>query len=229
VGVGFAVPAAVVRRVVDTAMGGGHTVVRPWLGARLQSVTPDVARSLGLARPAGAVVADVWAGGAADRAGLKQGDVIVAVDGRPVVDAATTNYAVGTHKPGDTVQIGVRRGGRDQELALRAEAAPATPAREERQIAGANPFDGATVVNLSPAVADELGLDPFAGPGVLVTKVERGYAASAGLQAGDFVRAVNGREVRTVRDLAGAVASRNNLWQFTIERNGRALTATMRI
>jgi S1-C subfamily serine protease len=112
---------------------------------------------------------------------------------------------------------------------LRAEAPPATPARDERTIAGRNPFAGAVVVNLSPAVADELGLDPFAGPGVLVTKVDRGYAARAGLQPGDIVRAVNGREVHSVRDLAGAVAARNNVWRFTIERNGRALTATMQI
>jgi Do/DeqQ family serine protease len=229
VGVGFAVPAAVVRRVVETAVGGGHTVVRPWLGARLQSVTPEVARSLGLATPSGAVVADIWNGGAAERAGLRQGDVIVSVDGRPTVDAAAINYAVGTHRPGETVRIGVHRGRGEQQLVLRAEPPPASPARDERLISGANPFGGATVVNLSPAVADELGLDPFAGPGVLVTRIGRGYAMNTGLQPGDIVRAVNGQEIRSVRDLAGAVATRNSVWRFTIERNGRELTATLSI
>src|SRR6185295_2414713 len=69
-GVGFAIPAAVVRRVVETAVGGGHSVVRPWLGARTQSVTPDLAKGLGLNVPQGAIVADLWPNGPAQRAGL---------------------------------------------------------------------------------------------------------------------------------------------------------------
>jgi Do/DeqQ family serine protease len=228
-GVGFAVPAPVVRRIVETAVGGGRVVVRPWLGARLQSVTPDMARSLGLRTPSGAVVADVWSGGAADRAGLRQGDVITAIDGKPAVDAGAVNYAIGAHRPGETVRIGVHRGAGEQQLSLRAEPPPATPAKEERLIAGANPFDGATVVNLSPAVADELGLDPFSGSGVMVTGITRGIAANAGLRRGDIVREVNGRAIRTVRDLAGAVGARASVWQVTIERNGRLQTATIQI
>ena len=93
-GVGFAIPAALVKRVVETALGGGHSLVRAWLGARTQSVTPEMARSLGLATPQGALIADVWPGGAASVAGLRQGDVIVGVDGRPVVDAAGVPYPV---------------------------------------------------------------------------------------------------------------------------------------
>src|SRR6185295_1022845 len=85
-GVGFAIPAAVVRRVVETAVGGGRAVVRPWLGARTQSVSPDIARSLGLKLPQGALVADLWPNGPAARAGLRQGDVVTEADGHPVVD-----------------------------------------------------------------------------------------------------------------------------------------------
>jgi Do/DeqQ family serine protease len=227
-GVGFAIPAAVVRRVVETATGGGRMVVRPWLGARLQSVTPDLARSLGFAAPSGALVADVWPNGAAARAGLRQGDVVTSVDGHPVVDAAALNYAVGTHRPGDAMRIGVKRGGGEQSLTLRAEPAPSLPARDERLISGRNPFEGATVVNLSPAVADELGLDPFASPGVLVSKVAGGAAQRVGLQPGDFIRSVNGRSITSVRDLSGAVAVPAGVWLVTIERNGQQVTATFR-
>jgi S1-C subfamily serine protease len=227
-GVGFAIPAPVVRRVVETAMNGGRAVVRPWVGARLQTVTPEIAKTLGLARPAGALVSDVWPGGAAEQAGLKQGDVVTSVDGGPVVDAAALNYAVATHRPGETLRIGVRRTGGDQQLTLRAEAPPATPARDEKVVSGANPFEGATVVNLSPAVAEELGLDPFGGQGVLISKISAGAAQRAGLRPGDLIRSVNGRPIQSVRDLTGAVAVRAAVWQVTIERNGQQVTATFR-
>jgi Do/DeqQ family serine protease len=227
-GVGFAIPAPVVRRVVETAMNGGRAVVRPWVGARLQTVTPEIAKSLGLARPAGALVADVWPGGVADQAGLKQGDVVTSADGAPVVDAAALNYAVATHRPGETLRISVRRTGGDQQLTLRAEPPPATPPRDEKVVSGANPFEGATVVNLSPAVAEELGLDPFGGKGVLISKIDGGAAQRLGLQRGDLIRSVNGRPIQTVRDLTGAVAVRAAVWQLTIERNGQQVTATVR-
>jgi Do/DeqQ family serine protease len=224
-GVGFAIPGALVRRVVETAAGGGRTVIRPWFGARLQSVTPEMARSLGLATPSGALVADVWPGGPADRAGVKQGDVIVSVEGQPVVDAATLNYAVGTRRPGDSVSVGVRRDGKVQTTTVRAEAPPATPARDEQTIGGRNPFTGASVANLSPALADQLGVDAFSH-GVIVTRVAGGPAAQVGLQPGDVVRAVNGRRINAVRDLVGAVAGPAGAWEVTIERDGQQITAT---
>ncbi len=226
-GIGFAIPAVVVRRVVETAMGGGHAVVRPWLGARLQSVTPEIARSVGLPTPSGALIADVWPDAAAARAGLKQGDVVTSVDGQPVVDAASLNYAMGTHRPGDAIRVGVRRDKSEQALTVRAEPAPAKPARDEQVIAGRNPFQGATVVNLSPAVAEEVGLDPFGrSGGVVVTKTTDGEAQRKGVQAGDIIRAVNGRDIKSVSDLTTAVGAPTRLWQVTIERNGHQLTAT---
>jgi Do/DeqQ family serine protease len=227
-GVGFAVPAAIVRRVVETAAGGGERVVRPWLGARTQTVTAEIARSLGLTVPQGALVADIWPNGPAAKAGLRQGDVIVSVDGHPAVDAAAVSYAIGSRRPGDTLRLGIRRGGSEQVLNLRTEAPPATPAREEQVVAGRNPFDGATVVNLSPAVADELGLDPFIGKGVLVTNIGRGFAMNAGLRPGDMIRSVNGRQVSSVRELMGALGSGSGQWQVTIERAGQEITANFR-
>lgn len=226
-GVGFAVPAAVVRRTVDTAVGGGRTVVRPWLGARLQSVTPEIARSVGLATPSGALVADVWPGGPADRAGVRQGDVIVAVDGQPAVDAGGVNYAFGNHRMGETVSLGLRRNGQQQTVSLKAQAAPATPARDEQTIGGRSPFTGATVANLSPALAEELGVDAFS-EGVMVTKVAGGPAAAVGLRPGDIIRAVNGRPIASARDLAAVAGRPAPGWQVTIERGGRQITATFR-
>jgi S1-C subfamily serine protease len=151
--------------------------------------------------------------------------VVVSVAGQPVVDAAGLSYAVGTHRPGDSIQIGVRRDGHNQTLTVHAEPAPATPARDEQTIGGRNPFSGATVANLSPAVADQLGLDTFSR-GVLVTRVGEGPAAQVGLQQGDIVRTVNGRQIHTVRDLMAAVGAPANAWQVTIDRGGQQITAT---
>ena len=106
--------------------------------------------------------------------------------------------------------------------------APATPAKDEQVIRGRNPFDGATVVNLSPAVADQLGLDPFLGRGVLVTGITRGFAMNAGLRPGDIVRRVNGRDIDSVRDLTSLVAASDRQWQVTIERAGQEITANFR-
>ena len=227
-GVGFAIPSAMVKRIVETAAGGGHVVVRPWLGARTQPVTGEIARSLGLVVPQGALIADIWPGGPAARAGLRTGDVITMVDGHPMPDAAGVAYAVGSSRPGETLKLGIRRAGTAQVLLLRAEAPPATPAREERALRGRNPFDGATVVNLSPAVADELGLDPFLGRGVMVTNIARGFAMNAGLRPGDLIKRVNGREIGAVADLTAVLASDTNQWQVTIVRAGQDITANFR-
>jgi Do/DeqQ family serine protease len=224
-GVGFAIPGALVRRVVEAAVGGGHTLVRPWFGARLQSVTPEMARSLGLATPSGAVVAEVWPGGPADRAGVRQGDVILSVNGQPTVDAPSVSYTFGARKVGDTINVVLRRGGKDQTVSVRAQSAPATPSRDQQVIGGRNPFTGATVVNLSPAVADELGVDTF-GHGVLVTAVAGGPAAVVGLQPGDLIRAVNGKQIQTTADLVTATSHRAAAWQVTIERGGQQISAT---
>ena len=114
-------------------------------------------------------------------------------------------------------------------MTLRAEPPPATPARDERTITGRNPFNGATVVNLSPAVADELGVDPFQGPGVMVVRVGRGFAMNAGLRPGDMVRSINGRKIDDVGDLAAVLDAGAGAWQVTIQRNGQQVTANFRL
>lgn len=224
-GVGFAIPAAVVRQVVAAALGGGHSVVRPWLGVKGQPVTGEIARSLGMTAPRGVLIAQVYPGSSADRAGLKEGDVILSIDGRAVNDEGGGAFAIGTHKVGDRVPMQIHRGDREQTITVRAEAAPDSPARDERTIKGRNPFDGATVVNLTPAVAQDLRVDPFAGRGVLVTRIGEGFALNAGLRPGDFVREINGRAVNTVAELNAAVAGQGRNWTVTVERQGQRITA----
>ena len=221
-GIGFAIPAAMVRRVVESALGGGGSVVRPWLGVRTQAVDAEAARSLGLDRPQGVMVVDVYPGGPAARAGIKAGDLLMSIDAQPVNDSAGVNYLVGVHRPGEQVPVRVRTGAAARTVNVQVQPPPATPARDERILTGRQPLAGATVVNLSPAVADQYGADPFL-TGVLITKIGTGIAAQQGFQAGDIVREINGRPVETVAALAGALGGPR--WRVAIERAGRRIVA----
>jgi S1-C subfamily serine protease len=223
-GIGFAIPGAMVRRVVETALGGGHSVVEPWLGAKLEGITPDIARSLGLPRPQGALITNIWPNGSAERAGLRNGDVILSVAGGEIDDAAGAAYQVSTHRPGEVVPFVVVRGGRRETLNVRLEAAPATPAADERQVQGRNPLGGATVANLSPATAEKLGVDPFAR-GVTVVQVSpAGYAAQIGVAPGDIVRKLNGRDVASTQELQALLNNAGGKWTIVIQRGNQVVT-----
>jgi Do/DeqQ family serine protease len=221
-GVGFAIPAPMVRRVVETALGGGSTVVRVWLGVHAQPVDAETARSIGLDRAQGLLISEIYPGGPGARAGLREGDLIVSLDGQPVNDAASLNYRIGTHRPGEAVRVGYRRDGAVREASLRAEAPPDGP-RDRRTLTGRQPLGGATVSNLSPAAAEELGLDPFER-GVVVVEVGDGYADNSGFRQGDVIREVNGRSVERVADLAAALAAAGR-WHVVLSRGGREITA----
>src|SRR6516165_6048260 len=223
-GIGFAIPANMVRAVVASAKGGASVVRRPWLGAKLQAVTPEIADSLSLKRPAGALVNGVTAKSPAARAGLRTGDLIVEVDGQPVDDPNAFDYRFATKPLGGQAQIGVIRGGREARLAVPLETAPETP-REETVIKARSPLLGAKVANLSPALAEELRLDS-AAQGVAVTDVENGSVAqSFGFQKGDIVVSVNNEKIATMKDLLRATSQPSRLWRLTILRGGQEISA----
>ncbi len=224
-GVGFAIPAVMAKQVVDAALGGGHSVARPWLGARSQALTDEMARSFGLESPSGVVVTDVWPGGSAARAGIARGDLILSVGGEPVNDDAGLTYRIATRHVGDTVTLTVRHGSQIRPVRLTVEGPPATPAADPRQISGRNPLAGITVVNVSPASAQQYGVDPFVAHGVLVTAIEGGFAQSIGVQAGDFIREVNGQKIAQTGDLAAAVQAQTHSWTIVIQRAGQIITA----
>ncbi|WP_140985585.1 Do family serine endopeptidase [Asticcacaulis tiandongensis] len=226
-GVGFAIPSAVVRRAVDTALGGQSTLVRPWLGVKGDAVTSDIARSLGLSRPDGVLVSDIYAGGPADKAGLKTGDVVLTVNGEAVNDPKTLNYRVSLLNPNDEAVLSIVRSGKIQALSARVAAPAATPAKDQRELKGNFPLNGATVVNLSPALAEEIGIDPFSAPkGVMIYSLSgRTYAAAAGFRPGDLVREINGQAVNTTAQLETLLKGGAQRWNITITRNGRNITA----
>ena len=224
-GVGFAIPAAMADQVVRAAMGGSHAVARPWLGAKTQTLTEEMARSMGLTAPQGVVVTNVWPDGPAARAGIAVGDVVTAVDGQAVNDDAALTYRVATRRAGERLALSVRHGAAMRDPSVTLDAPPDRPTADERLIAGRNPLAGATVVNLSPATALKYGVDPFAAQGVLVTKISGGFAQSIGLQAGDFVRGVNGVAITSTAALQAAVQAGARGWVLNIQRGGQMITA----
>ena len=224
-GVGFAIPAVMAKQVVSAAVGGGHAVVRPWLGAKTPSLSAEMAKSRGLATPRGVVVTDVWPDGPAGRAGLQRGDVIVSMDGESVNDDAGLTYHVVTRRIGERLALAIRRGPASRLLSVEIAAPSARPAADARVIAGHNPLAGASVANLSPASAIDLGVDPFVSEGVVVTRVGDGFARRIGLQPGDFIREVNGRKVATTAELQSALQSGAQAWILGIVRGGRLITA----
>jgi len=222
-GIGFAIPVNMVRGVISSAQGGSSVVRRPWLGAKLQAVTPEIAEGLGLKRPAGALVASVTPKSPAARAGLRTGDLVVAVDGQPVDDPNAFDYRFATKLLGGQVQLGIVRSGRESRLAVALESAPENP-RNEVLIQARSPFLGAKVANLSPALAEELRLDS-AAEGVAVLEVADGSVAqSIGFQKGDVVLTVNNEPIAKTADLQRVAAQPTRLWRVTILRGGQKLS-----
>jgi Do/DeqQ family serine protease len=223
-GIGFAIPANMVRAVVASARGGASVVRRPWLGAKLQAVTPEIAETLNLKRPVGALVNAITPRSPAARAGLRTGDLIVEVDTQPVDDPNAFDYRFATKPLGGQTQIGVIREGREVRVAIALETAPETP-REETVMKTRSPLLGAKVANLSPAVAEELRLDDSV-EGVAVTEVENGSVAqSFGFQKGDIVISVNNAKISTTQDLLRATGQPSRLWRLTIMRGGQEISA----
>jgi S1-C subfamily serine protease len=227
-GIGFAVPSSIVKLVLDAARAGEKVVRRPWLGAELQTVTREIAESMSIDRPFGALVADVDPQSPAARAGLKAGDIVMSIDGKPVEDPTALTYQLTIHKIGSEARLNFLRDGREMNVALKVEPAPETVPRDEQVLSGKGPLSGAKVVNLSPAVAEEIG---FEGPpaGVLVLDIARGsIAARVGLEKGDRVLMLNDRKIESVKSLASINAEDENLWKVTIQRGAQVVTRMFR-
>jgi len=226
-GIGFAIPVNMVKGVIAAAENGGKSVQRPWLGARLQNVSKDIADSLGLDRPSGALVVSVVPNGPGEWAGLKRGDVIVAVDGQDVDDGEGVGFRLGVKPLGGTASLSVLRSGAKVVVPLGLAGAPETPPRQALRLKSKSPFQGALVENLSPAVMEELSLTTESEKtpkGVVVADVAADSpAAGFGVQKGDVIVTVNGNDIATTSDLEAACAERARSWDLTISRNGELI------
>jgi serine protease Do len=200
VGIGFAIPADTVKSVVAQLKDKG-SVTRGWIGVQIQTVTPEIAESLGLKQAQGALVAEPQADSPAQKAGIVAGDVITAVNGDPVKDARDLAKKIGGAAPGTSVKLTVVRGGTENTLTLTLGELPrdrqaSNDSSQQRDLPGT----GLPHLGLTLAPAKSSG-----GEGVLVTAVDPdGPAAEHGFQAGDLILDVSGRTVSTPADVRKA-------------------------
>ncbi|MDX2202980.1 MAG: Do family serine endopeptidase [Hyphomicrobiaceae bacterium] len=220
-GVGFAIPSNLVRLYVDSAVSG-RKIERPWLGARLEGVTRELAEALGLDRVAGALVSSVAGRGPAAAAGLEPGDVIVKVDGYDVVDERAINYRLMTKGIGNTARFEIVRKGKRSAIDIALQSAPEPSKNDVRKLAGQHPLDGTRVANLVPAITDELGISEQEG--VVILELDRSsVAARLGFRPGDIVQQIGRSRIDNIATLEAALRERPRVWQMVLKRGNQTL------
>lgn len=224
VGIGFAIPANMARLVAEAGVTGDE-IVRPWFGAKMQPVTADIAASLGMAAPHGAMITEVAPGGPAERAGFVSGDVILSVDGLRVDDPSAFNFRLATRPLGDRAQLERLRAGSTETVPFLVEAAPEPAETALATISANSRFSGVSVRQLDPALAEQQGL-PYDATGVLVTAIEPGSPAEAmGLRINDVILALNDIELVDAATFAQIASQRVRTWQIILQREGRVSRA----
>ena len=210
IGIGFAIPSNMAKAVMDQLMKTGK-VRRGMLGVTIQSVDADLASSLNLPAARGAIVTSVSNGGPAEKAGLKRGDVITAIDRQPVVDNNSLRNIVAAKLPGSTVAVTASRNGSDQNFQVALAELPdrQRPESEDEDTSSTAPTSnqkfGLTLQPLTPAMVERNGLEA-GDEGLVVTRIDpTGDAANAGIRQGDLIQEVNRQPVKTIVEFNAAM------------------------
>ena len=223
IGIGFAIPSNMARHVLDALKANGR-VQRAQLGVVVQPVTSEMAESLGLKDARGAIVSDVKDGSAADRAGLKRGDIIKSFNGQPVQDTNMLRNRVADTAPGSSASVVIVRDGGERTLNVKLDEATAPKSVRDGGLVDSDDKAalGVSVAPLTPELATRLGL-PKTMRGIVVEQVSPdGRAADAGIQAGDVIVEVNRQPVQSVEELKAAVRrSQNRPTLVLVNRNGQ--------
>lgn len=226
-GVGFAIPADLVAQVVAQAAAGADRFVRPWAGAAGQGVDPALAEALGLAQPQGVLLTELHPQSPLAGAGLRPGDLVIALDGAPVDSPQEMFFRLSAAGPGAEIGVEWLRNGQAERAVVKLITAPDDPPRARLVLPEGTALQGLTVETINPAVIGERGL-PLSATGVVVAAAQ-GWAARIGLRSGDVLVAVNGTAVVSSDALAPLVAPRAGDWQIDILRGGRPATLRFRL
>lgn len=223
-GIGFAIPVTMVRSLLVAAKGDGE-VRRPWLGVDGQAVSGDIAAALGLDRPTGVLVDTIYPSSPADKAGLRSGDVVLALEGVEVADPNALRFRVGIMPVNKQISVAYLRDGKQKRARIKLAEPPSDPAKNETVLGGRGFLTGVKVANLSPAYAGELRL-PLTTSGVIVTEID-GRSPSRRLRLlrpGDIVKEVAGKRIEKVKDLVALINTIDpGATSYQILRNDRLL------
>jgi serine protease Do len=222
-GVGFAIPINLAKRVMDQIVDHGH-VVRGFLGATIQNVTPTMANALGLDSAQGVLIGDVTAKGPAAQAGLKAGDVVVKMNGQPVTDSADLRLQISQTDPGTTVPLTVRRGTSTLDVSVKLAELPTDHEKTADNGPQNDSLQGLQVEPLTPGARQQLHLGEQAH-GVVISQVDpSGAAADAGIREGDVVEEVNHQAVTNVSEFEQAMrAASGKAILLRVVRDGSGL------
>ena len=198
-GIGFAIPSDLARNVMDSLIKYGH-ITRGYLGVMIQDVTPALAKEFKLKEPTGALVGDVVPKGPADKAGFKEGDVVLEYNGKKVVDSRRLRLSVGETKPGTTVPVKILRDGTSKTLEVTVQQPPGSEQLAEKS--GPDSKDNGTLNGVTVGDLDQQSRQDLKVPdnvkGVVITEVQPDSpAAEAGLKPGDVIQEINRHVVKT--------------------------------
>jgi serine protease Do len=226
-GIGFAIPSNLAKNVVSQLKERGK-VVRGWLGVSVQSITPEIAVSLGLKNVSGALVTDVIAGSPADFAGIKRGDVIISFNGKEIKKMLDLPRLVAETPAGKTVQIKIIRDGKENILS-----ATISEQKEGRLAfkgAGIAEQLGMNVHEITPNLSRQFNLKDRSGV-VVVDVFPNSLAEGAGIQAGDVIKEINKNPVRSLKDYEALIekVSKDKPILFLIRRGNQALYVSIRL
>ena len=224
-GIGFSIPSALAKSIATQLKEKGK-VVRGWIGASVQSVTPELAQSFGLKQAQGALVGEVFKGGPAEKGGIQSGDIILSFDGKNVKSSNDLPRIVAETPVGKTVDVVLMRQGKEMHLSLKVE--ELTEAKIAAQSNAPVQSLGMKVDNITPQLRQQFGTGEKTG--VLVVGVEQGsLAEEAGIQPGDVIKQVNQKTVKNMADFNEAMSQRGNeqLLLLLLKRGKQAFYVTL--
>jgi Do/DeqQ family serine protease len=229
-GIGFAIPSEMVASVIaaeKAGSGAGDRIARPWLGVTTQNITAEIASSLGMARPQGVLVTALHSASPMLKAGIQVGDALVSINGHQIHDSAEAKFRMATVPLGGAAKFEISRKGQMQSFDVNAVAPPDVPAREESSLSGNHPLNGATIVNINPAVNVELG-GMADEKGVVILSTEPGTYASRLLRNGDILLEINDVKILKVADVKAALKKEGAGWVLSIKRQGHVTRVVIR-
>ena len=223
-GIGFAVPANLARQVMDQVLKNGH-VTRAYLGIYPQDVTPAMAKAFGEKQSEGIVVGDVSPNSPASEAGIKTGDIILDVNGKPVTDSNQLRMSISMMQPGTELKLKTLRNGTERDATVKLAEMPTESAKADSndEDGGSKALEGVEVTNLNASITHELNI-PATTKGVVVTSIDpASKVADSGLQKGDVIQEVNHQPVTNVSEFQKAISKSGTDPLLLVNREGRTL------